>query len=364
MRSIKYMFSRWAVLAIILPLTGCSTIGPASLRTGRTAYFEAIAATDDQQLLNFIVRYRYGEGGHLLAVSSVTANFKVSGRVEAQFPIGPQDYYRENLVPLTGGMAYEDNPTITYAPVQGEACLRMFLSPLPVDLTILALEALESPGIALTMLVKRINGVDNTSLQRSESDPDAETFARIAELTTELDHLGCLWFAQVPDSSHDIRLVMQAGVPEAKDRVEQLARLLSLQVATNEANGRFVVPIRLGMGTGGGKEIEIVTRTLFSLVRIASAAVEVPESHVTTGLASSYPPLGLVGEMIRIRRSTLPPDHAVTAVRQEGYWYYIDKRDQASKRYFRMLSTLINTVVADAGRTGQGAPLLTLPVGG
>lgn len=90
-------------------------------------------------MLLSMVKSRYGETSSLLAVSGVAANVHFSTNAGVQAGFGSCDNYEGNLVPFTGGVAYEENPTITYAPVQGEQYLRQLLSPIPLDLLILFL---------------------------------------------------------------------------------------------------------------------------------------------------------------------------------------------------------------------------------
>ena len=104
---------------------------------GRADYNEAINKTEDEQMLLSIVKGRYGETFSLLAVNGVAANvrFRTNAGVEAGF--GPSENFDGNLVPFSGGLAYEENPTITYAPVQGEQYLRQLMSPIPLDILVL-----------------------------------------------------------------------------------------------------------------------------------------------------------------------------------------------------------------------------------
>ena len=62
-------------------------------------------------MLMSIVRGRYGETYDMLAVTAVAANirFRATAGVEAGF--GPSSSYDGNLVPFSGGVAYEENPT-------------------------------------------------------------------------------------------------------------------------------------------------------------------------------------------------------------------------------------------------------------
>ena len=104
---------------------------------GRADYNEAINKTDDAQMLMSIVRGRYGETFSLLVVTGVAANVSFGTIAGVNVGFGPDENYAGNLVPFSGGFAYEENPTITYAPVQGERYLRQFLTPIPLDILLL-----------------------------------------------------------------------------------------------------------------------------------------------------------------------------------------------------------------------------------
>ncbi len=127
---------------LCLVVCGCAGIGPEMVRTGRPQYNEAIALTNNEQLPARIVRMRYAEPVSLLAVTSVTANMRVNASVGGQIGVGPDSNYRGNRVPRSVGAFYEDNPTISYAPVEGREYLRQLLSPIPGDITVLMLGAL------------------------------------------------------------------------------------------------------------------------------------------------------------------------------------------------------------------------------
>lgn len=88
-------------------------------------------------MLLSIVRGRYGETFSLLAVRGVHANVRFRTNADVNAGFGPEADYDGNLVPFSGGVAYEENPTIAYAPVQGEQYLRQLLSPIPLDILVL-----------------------------------------------------------------------------------------------------------------------------------------------------------------------------------------------------------------------------------
>jgi hypothetical protein len=112
---------------VLFALSGCAVVGPKSISMGRADYNEAINRTEDEQMLPSIVKGRHGETFSLLAVSGVAANVRFGTNAGVEVGWGSKENYAGNLVPFSGGLAYEENPTITYAPVQGEHYLRQFL---------------------------------------------------------------------------------------------------------------------------------------------------------------------------------------------------------------------------------------------
>ena len=100
---------------------------------GRGAYNDVIARTSSEQTLGLLVRLRYSDPIGLLTVSSVTAGLKFSAEAKGEAGFGPRANYAGNLVPFSAGVGYEDSPTISYTPVDGEAFLREWLAPVTLE---------------------------------------------------------------------------------------------------------------------------------------------------------------------------------------------------------------------------------------
>ena len=112
--------------------------------------------------------------------------------------------------------------------------------------------------------------------------------------------------------------------------------------------------------TSGG--IGIITRSVWDLVEILSAAIEVPEEDQRNGVVATYPPPGLAGRELRVRRSKDSPKQAAVAVKYRDGWFYIDETDQATKRFFRLMGALWSVTIAESTAKGSAAPVLTVPV--
>src|SRR5215468_12503251 len=145
-------------LSMWLLLAACQTLGPAALGVGRGAYNDVIARTSSEQTLGLIVRLRYSDPVGLLMVSSVTAGLKFTADAKGEAGFGPRANYVGNLVPFSAGIGYEDSPTISYTPVDGEAFLREWLSPVTMETLALVLQSWPESAL-LARLIERMNGL-------------------------------------------------------------------------------------------------------------------------------------------------------------------------------------------------------------
>ena len=345
---------------LLLSLYGCSVVGPSAISRGRADYNQAIDRTGDEQMLMHIIQNRYGENSGILAVTSVTANFRIAGRADVNVGIGPDDSFEGNLVPFSGGATYEENPTISYTPVQGERYLREMLSPVPLDLFVLTSRSMIRRDIPLTMLVSRINDIWNPHFIRHPGAGPDPRFTRFVELFTELDDFGRILWADDPREGIDFRLVIRDYAPEYSERVRELLTLLGLPIQMDTSED-IVLPVQFALQ---GKEfvgIAITTRSVFDLIQILSASIDVPEEHARSGLVISYPPKGLAAKDVHIRSSQRKPASASVAVKYRGSWFYIEDTDQRTKQVARLVSAFWAVRIASAAGGSQPAPVLTIP---
>jgi hypothetical protein len=328
---------------------------------GRADYNEAINKTDDAQMLMSIVRGRYGETFSLLAVTGVAANVRFGTNAGVNIGFGPDENYAGNLVPFSGGLAYEENPTITYAPVQGEQYVRQLLSPIPLDILLLLVRSWTEPGPVITLLVNRINDLQNPDFLPTPSAESAPQFMRFVELVTELRKAGVLHWVIDPRKQVEFDVLIRGYAPEYSQTVREYLALLGLPMPVDESKDS-VLPVYFAVQ---GKElggIGISTRSTLDLIEILRAAIELPQKHSRPGLAINYPPMGLAGRDIRIRSSPDKPKTASLAVKYRGYWFYIDETDQPTKLFFRSVRLFWSVSIASSADPRTAAPVLTIPV--
>ena len=337
---------------------GCTVVGPSALHSGRLAYNEAIIETDNQQMLLVIVRSRYGERSNLLAVASVTANVRIAANAGVEVGVGDSDDYSGNLVPFSAGFIYEENPTISYTPVGGQQFAHKLLSPLSIRSLAQLSGNLLDPSDAYYALISSVNGIYNPHFQTPGGATD-ERFVQVVRIMTELTRAHRLHWIQSPQQDDRYSIVIDHYSPEHTDAVDELLTLLGIPAPENHS-ARIVLPVSLALDGGDAGGVGIVTRSVFNLMEILSGSLDVPEKDRIDGVALPYPPPGLAGKQLRVHHSNKKPKHASVAVEYRDGWFYIDEKDQATKQFFRLLTTLLSINIAESTDKAS-APILTLP---
>src|SRR5262245_45848364 len=207
-------------------LAGCQTLGPTALGAGRSAYNDVIARTSSEQTLGLLVRLRYSDPIGLLMVSSVTAGLKFNAEAKGQAGFGPRANYAGNLVPFAAGIAYEDSPTISYTPVDGQAFLREWLAPVSLETLALVLQSSARQDVFILLLVERMNGLRNSARATLE---ERAAFQRAVTLLMELRDLGIVSWAQQSGPVGHYELILTHYAPDHINEVQELLRLFELK---------------------------------------------------------------------------------------------------------------------------------------
>jgi hypothetical protein len=370
-----------SILVYALGIYGCATVGPQSITAGRGLYNEVINRTEDEQVLNALVRLRYNETFGMISVASVTASLRFRAVATTEIGVGDSVNYAGNLVPLSAGVAYEENPTISYVPLDGEEFMRRMLSPISISEWILMSGSVKRKGDLLGLAVRRINGL-RSPLPGDE--PPSPQFARALELYDRLRQAAVLDIVQAPETGKKVNYVLlgQAGVLDIvqapgfgkkinyfweihdyedahSDSVRELLEILGIDAKLD--GSEILLPVRVAVGRSSSA-IHVQTRSLYDLLRIFGAGIEIPSAHLEAGIVE---PLASVDsereQLVRIRSSEDRPAAATVQIRFHDRWFYIDATDTRSKGGFMFLRTFIGVRLAARG-TAQRAPVLTVPV--
>ncbi len=372
-----------------------AAFGPIALERTHSRYNESIRRVNEEQLLLNLVRVRYNESPFKLSVSSIAAQYELTGSAEARpFFVAPNPAnhpYRTftSVLPDVAASA-ANRPTMTLIPATGDA-IRRFLTPISAD-TLVFLGSTSWPiSTVMRLWVERLNGVPNAasaSGPEREFVPDFARFHRIAHLLQVAQNLEIIVVVARPfdlpagsplpvasvtsaaavdaaksgyeyrsdDGGASVllvrkehRLVMEVSPAAARHPVMlELEGLLNLQPGLTTydliVSSDIVDPLRFP--TSPLADLHLSPRSTAQVYFFLSNGIEIPPEHIEAGLI--HPPVAPDGTAFDERAVTeglftvhsckghKPPPNAYVAVKYRGYWYYVDDRDQKSKSTFAL----------------------------
>jgi hypothetical protein len=399
---------------VLLAALACGCIhGPVALEASRVRYNEVIQSTTGEQLLLNLVRLQYREAPLFLEVGGVSAQFafKKSADVVGTINEGPNPI-NPDVLDLKAGIAFEERPTVTLAPLQGSEFVGQLLSPLRLDVLVLLTRSGWSVDRVLRLAVQSMNGLDNASSASGPAPAQApryEAFARVTELFRELqkegllelgyetrytdtssglawEHTRLLDVVEAVDRGYQVRtgedgetltlakpleVLVWRMPPTPSPEAAEIVELLGLDPALSEYEIRPGLGRQTDPGTAAGRHVRIhvSTRSLLGSLFYLSQAVAVPDVHRDKGLVTTTVTPGgepfdwnlVIGDLLRVRAQRTPPRDAAVSVRYRKHWYYIADDDLTSKSTFALLNQLF---ALQAGEVSSATPVLTLPVGG
>jgi hypothetical protein len=408
------------ILAGALAAGGCS-FGPYTLERSHGRYNEAVRLVDEEQLLRNLVHMRYNEIPLNLNVSSIAAQYELSGGAEARpfflapNPAGSRFHTFTSVLPDVN-VAGANRPTLTLIPADNGAATEKFLTPITVETLILLQQSSWPVATVLRLWVNRINGVPNAALAsgpQQDRIPDFGRFRRVVELLQSVQDLG---LGAVHPEEHVVEVGgplprsavgASAAVEAAKNGLEYRLRADGTSWSLVRKERRLVLevnPLALGhpileemaglLNLEPGQPryeilvtpaivldplqapgppsnaVQVSLRSTLQVYFYLANGVEVPGEHLAAGLVR--PPAGPDGRpfdgravtqglfTVHACRGHKPPSSAFVAVKYRDYWYYIDDRDPQSKATFALVLSLSRL---DFARQQPGGPFLTLPIG-
>jgi hypothetical protein len=350
-----------ASLAALLVLGGCTSFGAQAIQTNRKPYNIAIQSTNDEQMLLNLARLKYRDTPFFLQVSSVATQFVFNPAAEVS---GQLNEGGPGVLGLNAGISYEENPTVTYAPLQGNEFVERMLSPISLDTVLLLYHSGWSIERVLRVCVQRMNDVKNAPTASGPTPataPEYEDFRALASAFRVLQKRDALVMGYEQQDERTV-LVMRIA-PEALAWPE--TRLIARTLGLAEGEARFVVtPSRWA---GGDDRIGIETRSLMGVLFYLSQGVEVPPADEERGVVTVtryedgtvFDWSKVTGNLLTVRTQATRPSQASVAVQYRGQWFYIDDADLPSKSTFALLDQLF---ALQAGEIEKVQPLFTLPL--
>jgi hypothetical protein len=397
---------------------GCA-FGPRMVERNYGPYYESIRHVDEEELLRNLVHIRYNESPCALSVSSIAAQYEISGQAEARpFFIAPNPS-NSNIIFRTFTAILPDisamganRPTITFVPGDDGEVIRRFLTPITAENLTFIIEAGGRLSAILRLWAERLNGVPNddpTNRSGCESAGNAERFQRVLDLLQSVSDRDLAAVrphefvtevsGPLPAESATAATAVQAAkdgfevrpradgktwavvrrerrlVVQVTPGAEQDPELLEVEELLNlipgrgrydlvVAPGRVADPLLHPMPPSA--ELQVTPRSTAQVYLYLSQGVCVPPEHIAAGLVS--PTSGaaghqMTGGLFAVCSATgcKPPRNAYVAVKYRGWWYYIDEHDARSKETFSLILQLSRLDLRR--RPPGGGPLLTLPAG-
>lgn len=324
------------VLACVLA-TGCSVIGPRTLRQARLQYNEIVKTTSEEELLLNIVRLRYVDTPSSIAVSNIAAQFELvnSLGITPFFAASGAEPNRSftSLLPQAS-IAGADRPTFSLTPLDESEFAKKLFTPITLE--------------GVIYLVKTTWPI-STVFRRPDADGRTWTLLRNIRRPVLLIDPQAL------------------GSPEIEvfTRTFRLKRGLTKYEISEEA----LDPFPSTFPPEGVTNIDLETRSLLQGLFFISHGVEVPPDHAAKGIArvtidgagQAFDWRQVTAGLFQVRwapGSERPPS-AHVAIQYKGYWFYIDEADHETKSTFTLLMELARlNFSADA----TVKPVLTLPL--
>ncbi len=330
--------------------TGCSHIGPGTIRRDRFDYGAAVGDSWKRETLLNIIKLRYADTPVFVEVSQIINQYELKGEVRLTAEFADKD---KNTIGGTG--SYIDRPTITYKPLVGTSYTRSLLTPVePLSLVYLMRSGWQV-DLLLRTCVSSINGLSNRTnrVQRPATLPQ---FYEVLEILERVQGSGLVGMRTAKrDDRQEALLFFRQPTDDAVEA--DLVRLKELLGLNPEANEFEIV---FGNMAENDRQIALLTRSVLEIMLQFSGEVEVPPKHAAEGRV--FPGLSEdVDRLLRVHSGREAPSSAFAKVHYRGYVFWIDDRDFVSKRYFLFLNILFSLV--ETGVKGGGA-VLTVSAGG
>jgi len=344
-------------------LSGCGNFGAEAIKGSRTDYNQALRQTEDEQMLLNLVRLRYRDRPYFLEMSALNTQFLFSPVAEANASV---DFDGANIYGLKGRVAFEEKPTVTYTPLQGDQFVKRVLARVSLKTLLLLDSGGWSTERVLRICLEGVNSLDNASRASGPTPsepPDVSAFVEVVEL------LGALGTSAgvniVTTTRDDVSTPVYRFSDSSRETplFKRLAELLQLDPSADE------YPITVNVSDQHPNTINLRTRSYAGVMYFLSHGTEIPTSDVEAGYVTvtvdgaggNFDWLAVTDGIMRIRTAERRPRAAAVAISHRGHWFYIHDADLDSKSTFSLLGQLF---ALQAGGAEGLTPVLTLPIGG
>jgi hypothetical protein len=367
---------KYLIVIVSIVLCGCHVPTRVALEGngGRSAYNIAIQKTNNEELLLNLVRLKYYDAPFFLELGNVTTQFTYKAAATPLISI--PGFSKENPFSIGGEFSWQNQPTISYSPLEGQEFSKQLLQPIQLS----TLQQLVYGGWDIDrvfrLIVENLDDLPNSPMgtgptfytQRSQYEKfyAATKLMKIFQMQGKLQ-LGVakrVVSTSIKDAKPSYEEVLQISFPQEGEESKQLKELLS---EVEVKNGRYIINLVQGFTAKGN--VGIMSRSLLSCFYYLGQSVNVPNSDVIQGRVASpdkCPKEELdkwqeaLHSLMEIKWSNKKPPNAYMSIKYRDYWFYISDNDLESKRTFILLQQLFNLQAAEPKKS---QPILSLPLG-
>ena len=344
-------------------LTGCTNIGPKTVRRDRFNYNTAITNSWKEQTLLNVVRLRYADMPLFVDVASVVSGYTLEGSVNIGGTVSSENAVQGDFLSLGTAGKFTDRPTITYAPITGQKFNKSFMTPIPPRAILFLMQSGWPIDLVFPLTVDAVNGLRSRVAAGSSQRTGDPAFYRVISLLREIQKSGAVGMRIFKESDHKETTVIffhrKNMTPEIEAALKEVNELLGLNPEEQE------LEVTYGLIPSNDREIAMLTRSMLHIMVELATQINVPSQHVSEGrtvpsLAAPDSAEEKVGQLVNIRSSVDKPENSYAAVNYKDHWFWIDDMDFKSKRTFTFLMILFSTT--ESGDK-EGLPLVTIPAG-
>jgi hypothetical protein len=276
----------------------------------------------------------------------VINQYSLSGQVSAG--LGFNDSFSSGDTGNLGAAGrWEDRPTITYSPISGKKFSESLLTPIPPEALFALVQSGWPTDLMFRLTISKMNGVE-------DADPPKQADPRFREMLSVWTRLRDARVIGLRRSNKDIskaRIVLYVSDVDLDEQTRAdltfLLETLGLQQGVKQFN------LSYGLVADNPDTVAVLTVSILDMMIDLARQVDAPQEHIDEG--RTYPTFvdtGLGGPLFRVQSSLEEPEMPYVAIRDRGYWFYIDDRDLMSKRTFGVVQILLS--LTDAGEQAKG----------
>ncbi len=357
-----------ALLLITITFTtiGCISIGPHAMKQEWLKYNNVISNIEDQQNLLNLVKLRYNDSPKMLAVTNINSQLLlgVADDSGASYSFAEGATSLGNRFNFSLFPKYEDKPTITYQPLQGEKFVKNILEQISLDVLLLLNNSGWSVERIFRLCVQDINGIRNApgaSGPTPDYAPEYKDFLTVAKLMRTLQKRN---LTNVEYELVDGKSTLVFSLSEEALELPETHKLVEMLRLTPK---KTEYPIRRNDIDHNPNLLRLRTRSVMGILYLLSQSVEVPQEDVRKGKLTTtkytdgrpFYWSDLFSNLFQIKSSSGKPSDAFVSIKYRGSWFYIDDTDVESKRTYALFSQIF---AIQAGKIQAERPTLHLPI--